>query len=330
MVVVMPNEIDRIARLQKGVVTRRQALAYGFTRHMVTARVESKRWQSLHDGVYYVHSGPVPRVARLWAAVLRVGHGAVLSHETAAEVWKIIDEQSREIHVSVPREIGKLKVRGVTLHYTSRLPMAEFPPIGDGIPPVTWPYEAVFDLVNGAPNAEDAVAWAIKACQRKTTTPDLIRMCLLRPGHGRLRWRTDVLDALTEVRAGVQSPLERRYLRDVERAHRLPDSERQVKTVRGTEVRFHHVRYVDYGVGVELDGVRWHTADTHDRDVARDNTSLLDDVWPLRYGWSHVAYHPCEVAHQVWTLLVRRRKPETGAQRISSSALTISARASAP
>jgi hypothetical protein len=26
----------------------------------------------------------------------------------------------------------------------------------------------------------------------------------------------------------------------------------------------------------------------------------------LRYGWLKVAYHPCEVAHEVWSLLVKQ------------------------
>jgi very-short-patch-repair endonuclease len=131
-------------------------------------------------------------------------------------------------------------------------------------------------------------------------------MRLRKPGHSRLQWRGDLLSALADIRAGVQSPLELRYLRDVERAHELPAGQRQFKTRRGSTVQFHDVRYVDFGVAVELDGVRWHSGDARGRDDARDNSSILDGFRTLRYGWVKVAYHPCEVAHEVWSLLVRQ------------------------
>jgi hypothetical protein len=304
----LPRSLGDLLPLQANVVRREQALARGKSRHDVAGLLKSGRWQRLHPGVYYTMAGPVPRAAELWGAVLRLRHGAVLSHETAAEVWGITDERSALIHVSIPRMAGTLAVpTGVRLHYSARLPEAGFPAaIAYRMPPVTWADEAVLDLVNSARNAEDAVAWAIKACQRGKTDPDLILMRLRKPGHSRLQWRDDLLGALADVQAGVQSPLELRYLRDVERAHELPAGKRQVKTKRGSTVRFHDVRYAEFAVTIELDGVRWHSGDARGRDDARDNTSTLDGFRTLRYGWVKVAYHPCEVAHEVWSLLVRQ------------------------
>jgi hypothetical protein len=45
--------------------------------------------------------------------------------------------------------------------------------------------------------------------------------------RARVRWRADMLQALEDVADGVHSPLEYRYLRDVERAHGLPTGKRQ-------------------------------------------------------------------------------------------------------
>jgi hypothetical protein len=304
----LPKSLDALLPLQAGVVSREQALERGKSRHDVAGLLKSGRWQRIYPGVYYTNAGPVPRKAELWAAVLTVGRGAVLSHETAAEVWRITDERSGLIHVSVPRTAGSPAVPSrIRLHYSARLPEAEFPAaIAYKVPPVTWPHEAVYDLASSAGTAEDAVAWAIKACQRKATDPELISMCLRKPGHSRLTWRDDLISALADIRVGVQSPLELRYLRDVEQAHQLPEGMRQVKTKRGSQVQFHDVRYAEYGVGVELDGVRWHSGDAGYRDGVRDNTSTLDGFRTLRYGWLQVAYHPCEVAHEVWSLLVQQ------------------------
>jgi hypothetical protein len=210
--VILPESLADLLRMQASVITREQALARGKTRHQIATLVSKGSWQRLQVGVYYALPGPVPRAAHLWGVVLGIGRGAVLSHETAAEVWRIADEPSDLIHVSVPRRAGTFPVPpGVAVHYSARLPRAEFPiASAEGMPPVTWGDETVFDLVNTAATAEDAVSWAIKACQRGGTNPGVIEMCLARPGHRQLRWRGDLRDALTEIASGVQSPLERR------------------------------------------------------------------------------------------------------------------------
>ena len=305
--------LANVLAAQGNCVTHEQAIKLGPTRHEIATHVLRGRLTRLHRGVFYAGGEPVPRIARLWAAVLRVGHGGVLSHQTAAEVWGFADEPSGPIHVSVPRTAGRLpESDGIQLHYSVRLPLAEFKPApgdrmpaGDPMPPVTHPHDAVLDLANSCLTEQEAVNWAIRACQRGATTPDVLAMSMLKPGHRGQRWRAELTSALADIRAGVQSPLEHRYLRDVERAHGLPTGERQVKTHTGTSVRYHDVRYPAYGVGVELDGVRYQQGDTADRDIARDNSSTLAGVQTLRYGWPQVAYQPCEVAYEVWTLLVR-------------------------
>lgn len=306
MVVILPATLDGLLAMQGNVVTHAQAVARGKSRHEIATLARKRHWQALHRGVYYAMPGPVPREALLWGALCRVGHGAVLSHETAAEVWKLTGRRSEVIHVSVPRQAGSPPTAtGVRVHHSARLPRAGFPAaILEGLPPVTLAAETVLDLANTSATAEEAVAWAIKACQRKAATPDIIAMYMSEPGHRRLRWRDDLRDALAEIRIGVESPLEHRYLRDVERAHGLPEGKRQVKAKRGSTAWFHDVRYPDYGVGVELDGVAYHPAHARPADDARDNTSTLEGVRTLRYGWIDVAYHPCAVAREVWSLLV--------------------------
>jgi hypothetical protein len=299
---------DRVLRLtadalerQEGVLTREQALGAGFSRHVIDGRVASGRWQRLHTGVFATFSGPVPRAARLWGAVLRAGGDAVLSHHTAAEVWNLTDQSSSSIHVSVPRQAGSLDIPGLVLHYSSRLPGARHPA---RLPPQTTLEETVLDLADLSPTAEDAVGWAIKACQRRLTTPDRITAAL--ETRNRARWRCDLTDAITEVRAGVHSPLELRYLRDVERRHGLPRGDRQAVTMRRGTRQYADVRYTEYSVVVELDGVLAHPADARKHDSRRDNANTLDGFQTLRYGWVPVAYHACAVALEVADLLRKR------------------------
>jgi len=283
------------------VLTRVQSLRAGLSPRVIAGRVTSGQWQRLHKGVFATFSGPVPRHALLWGAVLRAGDNAVLSHYTAAEVWKLSDEPLSSIHVSVPRQAGSLDIPGLVLHYSSRLPVARHPV---RLPPQTTLEETVLDLADLSRNAEEAVAWPIRACQRRLTTPGRIADAL--EARNRARWRRDLNDAITEVRAGVHSPLELRYLRDVERRHGLPRGDRQVLTIRGGRRQYLDVRYTQYGVVVELDGLSAHPAESRHYDARRDNANTLDGLHSLRYGWMPVAYHPCMVAFEVANLLAQR------------------------
>jgi very-short-patch-repair endonuclease len=292
--------IADVLEIQHGVLTREQATNAGLSRRVIAARLDSGRWQWLHRGVFAAFSGPVSREAELWAAVLRVGEQAVLSHYTAAEVWGLADAPSSLIHLTVPRKAASSAIPGLVLHFSSRLAEARHPA---RLPPRTKLEETVLDLADLAATAEEAVAWPIRACQRRMTTPDRVIVTL--EGRRRARWRRDVAEAIPEIRAGVHSPLELRYARDVERRHGLPHGDRQVRVTRGATRQYIDVLYSDWGVVVELDGVLVHSADGGSRDARRDNANTLDGYRTLRYSWVPVAYHACETALEVFSLLSR-------------------------
>ena len=310
--------LGELLDVQQGVLTRGQAINAGLSRHAIAARVETGRWQRLHRGVFVAFSGPVPRTSQLWGAVLRAGEDAVLSHHTAAELWGLSDAPSASIHVSVPRQSGPLIIPGLVLHYSTRIQVARHPA---RLPPQAKLEETVLDLADISTSAEDAVAWPIKACQRRLTTPARIAGAL--EGRARMRWRGDVTDAIAVHRIGVHSPLELRYFRDVERRHGLPRGDRQVLVTRGSVRQYLDVRYTRYGVVVELDGVLAHSTENKNRDARRDNANTLSGYQTLRYGWAAVAYHPCETAIEIFTLL--RRSGYPGALRPCGKACPVSA-----
>jgi Transcriptional regulator, AbiEi antitoxin len=84
------------------VLTRAQAHSCGLTDKAIEQRLRSGRWQRLHPGVYASFSGEPNRAALLWAAVLRAGPGAALSHQTAGELQGLLESGPSLIHVSVP------------------------------------------------------------------------------------------------------------------------------------------------------------------------------------------------------------------------------------
>src|SRR6202035_3119646 len=96
----IPPGLRQVIAEQAGVVSRRQVLRAGVSRNAIVSKVHQGRWQQLHPGVYGAFTGALSREVRLWAAVLYAGPGALLSHETAAEVLGLADRMCPVIHVT--------------------------------------------------------------------------------------------------------------------------------------------------------------------------------------------------------------------------------------
>ena len=237
---------------QSRVVTRSQALGHGLTRSAVSRRSKSGTWQRLHRGTYAAFSGVPPREARLWAAVLRAGPGAVLSHETAAEVHGLVDMPSSKIHITVPanrKPAESGSIPGVIIHRSRNVASQRLPPWQLPRTPVA---ETVLDLVNASKTFDDAYSWLSRATGRQLASAEMIREALA--ARKRMRWRGWLADALDDVTEGVMFPLERRYVRDVERAHGLPSARRQARRDLTSGIRYLDNFYDRYRLGVELDG----------------------------------------------------------------------------
>ena len=82
---------------QHGIVAKSQVDEAGIGRGSLGHNVRSGKWRRVYRGVYAAFTGELPREARLWAAVLRAGEGAVLSTETAAELQHLTDKPSSKI-----------------------------------------------------------------------------------------------------------------------------------------------------------------------------------------------------------------------------------------
>ena len=119
-------------------------------------------------------------------------------------------------------------------------------------------------------------------------------------------WRALLLEVCRDVKAGVESPLERRYLRFVERAHGLPVGARQRLERVGRATYRHDVLYEEFGVVVELDGLAYHRDHRAAADARRDNALMVEGLIVLRYRWADVASDPCGAARQIAAVLRRR------------------------
>lgn len=296
----LPTACRDLAEFQSGVITRQQAMASGLDSDTIGRLLRNGRWQLLQRGVYLVVTGEPPRSAVLWGALARAGRGAALSHQTAAELFGLTDQPSSLIHVTIPvnRRVGL--VPGVAIHRSSRVREACHPSL---LPPRTRIEETIFDLVQQAASFDAAFNIACAACQRRLTTTD--RLAATMTKRNRLRWRTELGSALTDIGAGVHSLLEYRYVHRVERPHGLPRAVRQVRIVRGGRSSYLDNLYPDYHLCVELDGRVAHPEGQRWRDIHRDNAGLVDGLGTLRFGWRDIEERACLTAVQVGTVLSR-------------------------
>lgn len=284
-------------------MTRGQASSYGVGRHSQQRLVDRGDWRLLTRGVLYTYPTSPDWQAMAWAGVLRGGRGARLAGRAAAHLHGLVDEAPGRIVVLVP--LGTvLRAEGPWAFRQERPGVRRGQTVG--APPRTLIEDTVLDLCDGQfsdGRRRSATHWVTTAVQRQLTTPERLRAAL--DTRRRITCRVELSALLTDVDAGVQSPLERRYLRRVERPHGLPVGSRQAPAVVDGRRARRDIRYADHGLLVELDGTDGHIGEGRFRDYRRDNAAAVDGEITLRYGWADVNERPCRVAHQV-ALLLRR------------------------
>lgn len=252
-------------------------------------------------GVYALHGREPSWEQWAWAAILVGGEGSRLAGRAAAFAHRLIDEPPGEIAVLVPVDRWSPRARPtgpVGWRFQRERPGVRLSRCV-GSPPRLSIEDTVLDLAAES-EATEAIGWLTSAVQRRLITPGRLQHALA--GRGAIRNHRLLDSTLVDVAAGAQSPLELRYLIDVERAHGLPSGIRQVCR-RGTVA---DVLYDDFQVLVELDGRLGHAGMGRFRDMARDNTATSDGLATLRYGWGDVVGGRCQVAGQVGGVLSLR------------------------
>lgn len=218
------------------------------------------------------------------AATLAAGKGAVLSHGSAALLWKIWRGAERSTQVVVPRQSHR-DICGVELHFTRRLEPRDVR--RRNLIPVTSVDRTLVDLADML-SPQQLANVMHEAAFRKLFDPGQVQAQL-----GRLCGRTNLtviqeaLDACVSGSAGTRSQLEDRFLSLI-RAGRLGEPEVNVKVHAGRrriEVPF---LWRERKVCVEIDGAGhrrpWNRRQDADRDrvfTAHGYRVLRIDGWKL-------------------------------------------------
>lgn len=296
------------ANRQYDLLTRRQCLAVGMTDDAVQWRVTSGRWVRLRQGVFLTKPGRDDWHVTATADLLRCLSGAPAADaafcgRSALYLWGLESRPPTVTEVVVPYE--RAIASGPTLRVRRSVRWEDL--VDERAYPWRTTLPATLLDVAATGTVVDALSTVARAVQKEVVTVGQLRAELaMRQGHRHSR----VLGpALADVEDGAQSGAEVLYVRDVERAHRLPVAARQALSDVGRR-RFHDNAYEDYGLLVEVDGrlghERW--ADRV-KDGRRDRQLLSRARATTRVFWADVAVTPCDTAVDIGAILRARGWP---------------------
>ena len=234
------------------------------------------------------------------AAVLYAGTGALLSHETAAALWRLLPAGANQpIEITISREGAR--TNALWVHRRASIRRVDRA-AHDGIP-VTAPLRTLIDLGTRLlpKQLERAV---IEADKLDLIDPETLRAGIeARPGLPGVAPLRAILDRRTF--ALTDSELERRFLPLARRA-RLPRPHTGL-LVNGFKVDFY---WPDLGLIVETDGLRYHrTPAQQAKDRVRDQAHAAAGLVTLRFTHAQVTFDPGHVISTLIAVSKRRRAP---------------------
>jgi hypothetical protein len=200
------RRIRELAEAQHGVVSRRQLSELGLGKGLVDDRLGSGHLIALHRGVFALGHSRLSKRGRWMAAVLACGNRAVLSHDSAAELWDL----RRGRGITISRLSGGATHAGICVRQVRRLAL-EDQTVETGIP-VTTVERTLLDIAGGLDEQQLERALVAAARSSRLRWPELERVLAegaRRPGIGRLR---RVAEAVDPRAVEARSPLEIDFL----------------------------------------------------------------------------------------------------------------------
>jgi very-short-patch-repair endonuclease len=241
-------------------------------------------------GVYVVGVRRISRRGRWMAAVLACGDVAVLSHRSAARLWRLLPFAAEQVDVTCPE--AEVERRGIVGH-RSRLRDDEWL-VHDAIP-VTSPFRTIFDLAAVVEMRELERAFHEPEAREVTDRVSLPLLLARYPG----RRGAKNLRALLEARAPMgitRNDFEEAFLALVDRSG-LPRPRMNADLpVRG---RFFgiDVLWERERVAVELDSRGIHgTHKKFESDRLRDRILVAEGWLTMRVTWRQLQEEPHEIA----------------------------------
>jgi len=258
----------------------------------IAIRVRKGQLNRIHQGVYAAGHRGQSLPERFMAAVLACGDGAVLSHTSAAVLWKLLKPIDGPVHVSVPTTAGRRSRRGIHLHRCPSLQAPEEPSPSPSYPPQEGGRGRRLLTTHRHNIPVTTVARTIEDLNDTSLAPHLIR---------RAKRQAELMGLRLE---GVESDYSRSDLEtlflELFARHRIPPPEVNVKLGRW-EVDF---LWRSRRVVVEADTWTYHRGSVaFEDDHARDLDLCAAGYTVLRFTDRQLEEEPKRVAEVVATAL---------------------------
>lgn len=286
-----------LGRKQHGYIKRSQLLELGLTARAIEYRIEVGRLIAVYAGVYAVGHIPLGQEARAHAAVLACGDGAVLSHQSAAALWKYVKDWPTRIEVTAPTDRHR---KGITAHRTKTLTRPDIDrQLGV---PVTSPARTVFDMTPRLKTDEKLRRFVNDA--RLTYTLHLSSLAELlarQPGQPATKRLMPFVDKPTGM---TRSELEDMFV-DFARRYGLPQPTiNKRKGRREPDFLFPEERVI-----VEIDSWKFHgDRGSFERDRDRDADNLADGILTVRVTEERLTGSPGREAARLHKVLEQARR----------------------
>jgi very-short-patch-repair endonuclease len=281
------SEAVSLAARQHGVVSSQQLQGLGWTSAQIKSSLRSGWLTRVHRGVYAPGSTVLSVRGRLSAAVLACGPDALISHRSAAVLWKLLEWVEGPIDVTIAGRCARTR-EGIRLHRSHAISHRDQRRC-HGLP-VTSPSLTVLELAAiDAALAEQA--WNEALLQRLASVSEMA--ALLERHRGRSG--TSVMRHLLAAAGGGFSRQEaERMLHRLIRDAGLPEPQRNVR-VHGHEL---DLWWPDLRLNVEMDGYRWHSTRSRlNRDRERDAGLAARGIRVMRLSYDQLRRPQRVVAH---------------------------------
>jgi hypothetical protein len=305
------TQIDRdaLARTldqQLHVITRRQVVAVGLTRHALRHRLRLEGpWQRLLPGVYLAATGSPTLLQQEMAAMLYAGPGSLITGLAAVRQHHIRGPATQLIDVLVPASRKRSDADFVRLHRTTHLPTRVWQ-----VGPLRFalPARAVADAVRDLTSLRDVRAVVADAVQRRACTVQALGEELSTGPSTRSKL---FREALTDVAAGIRSAAEG-DLKDLLAKSGLPMPlfNASICDAQGTFIAKPDAWWPMYGVAVEVDSHEWHLSPhDHTRTLERQRRMGKYGIVVLPFTPKEIRTQPARVLAEIRDALRSGRPP---------------------
>lgn len=184
-----PDQLFAVSEAQAGYFTTAQAKQVGYSRSLVAHHAKAGAFQRVRSGVYRLTRFPASPREDLYIAWLEAGERAVVSHDSALELYGLSDMLPAETHLTLPRTSSRRR-QGMRMH-TTNLDEGEIA-VRDGLP-VTSVARTIADVARSGAAAELVAQAVHEALDRGLVGEEELREQASRRGG---RAKREILAAL--------------------------------------------------------------------------------------------------------------------------------------